>query len=141
MGRYFFLVAVAVVLLLTTCEALLTTLASTPAEKSDLYERSLRTIDTTKDKGDEAATAEERGIIPASVYTKLSEWATKANLPKTGKNLQMRAWLKEKRDPNFVYAALKLKGKPVAEVKADPMFQTYLAYSKIWNKLGGRYMN
>lgn len=82
---------------------------------------------------------EERGF-QILILTKLQKWATKMKLPKTTKNLQFCIWLKEKKDPKAVYAELKLAGLDPKAAKANPEFADYLAYSKIWNDRGGRYM-
>ncbi|GMF19186.1 unnamed protein product [Phytophthora lilii] len=153
MGRFYAILAVSVVLLVTG-EALSTTPNSNHVEKAKLpsidtsiwhrsleaeqidstVKRSLRTV--TDGEGTNGADAEERGF-QASVLDKLSKWATKLKLPKTATNLQYRAWLKAKENPKTIYAKLELAGKTRAQLEADPKFKTYLEFSAIWrNKKG-----
>ncbi|KAG3048200.1 hypothetical protein PI125_g26745 [Phytophthora idaei] len=96
-------------------------------------QRLLRTAGTTTDD----ATDEERGF-QAILLGRLSNLAAKARLPKTAKNLQFRAWLKAKWDPNRLYEHFGFTGKELAVIRKD--YDVWLEYSKIWLAKGGRYM-
>lgn len=131
-----------VLMLLVLASALLATVeaVSTTTEEKDIKmtggpnKRFLRTTGMI----DDAAGDEERWF-QASLLGKLSKVATKAHLPKTAKNVQFRAWLNAKWNPNDLYTHFRLAGKERAVLEKDPNFLVWLEYSHIWLAKGGRH--